>query len=480
MKYVNSLCTQVSQELQISTESEDPIFTDTVIIGNGPSGIALSFLLAGNWPFYNGDEHPDELLNARLKTCSKHIPLLLQDLEFLSQSMEGRCRNQISNLIDALTHPNSELEINHPSVLEYQYLPDKFVDHIVIGKGTPGGLWQNIDKDIRTLSFSNWMSLPGLPFEVWENKVDVEIRRVEAGLVAQYYEEYVKLMKLSKYFRNNSQVIRIEPKSAEDGRVRWQVFGYDNEQNKSFTYKCHRVILATGTSDVPNIVNVPGEFSFMGRVFHCLTGFEKAIEDLVNRNSQIVNDVRSVDPVLIVGSGFSAFDAAVCARKYKIPIMHLVRKDAIPAVERQLNRIYYPEYFELKELENTVPAMYKQYVEYTLSEIQMKRGKLVITMRSPETELTSYTVSLVAILTGSRADLSYLPISYQNGKVLAIDASKGIDSKHNSIQINPLSHQIIKAPDGLYALGPLVGDNFVRCTLGGAITVGSDIAKSRE
>jgi hypothetical protein len=56
------------------------------------------------------------------------------------------------------------------------------------------------------------MSLPGLPFEVWENKAEVNIRRVEAGLLAQYYQDYVKLMKLTKYFRNNSHVIRIEPK----------------------------------------------------------------------------------------------------------------------------------------------------------------------------------------------------------------------------------------------------------------------------
>ncbi|KAI5727216.1 hypothetical protein M8J76_016274 [Diaphorina citri] len=430
MKYVKSLCTKVSEELQISTQSEDPLFTDTVIIGNGPSGIALSFLLAGNWPFYNGDDHPDQLLNARLKTCSKHIPLLLQDLEFLSQSMEGRCKNQISNLMDALTHPNAELEINRPSLVEYQYLPDK------------------------TLSFSNWMSLPGLPFEVWENKAEVNIRRVEAGLLAQYYQDYVKLMKLTKYFRNNSHVIRIEPKNNEDGQVMWEVFGYDNEQNKSFTYKCHRVVLATGTSDSPNVVNVPGEFSHMGKVFHCLTGFEKAIEDLVNKNADFVDDVRTVDPVLIIGSGFSAFDAAICARNYKIPIIHQI---------------------QLNELQQ---SLYKQCLEYTLSEIYMVWGKLYVKLVSPEQEVVTHQVSLVAILTGSKADLSYLPLSYQNGKALAVDPTKEIDSKNNSIHINPSSHEVLKAAQGLYALGPLVGDNFVRCTLGGAIAVTSHIAKS--
>ncbi|KAI5699407.1 hypothetical protein M8J75_002437 [Diaphorina citri] len=321
------------------------------------------------------------------------------------------------------------------------------------------------------------MSLPGLPFEVWENKAEVNIRRVEAGLLAQYYQDYVKLMKLTKYFRNNSHVIRIEPKNNEDGQVMWEVFGYDNEQNKSFTYKCHRVVLATGTSDSPNVVNVPGEFSHMGKVFHCLTGFEKAIEDLVNKNADFVDDVRAVDPVLIIGSGFSAFDAAICARNYKIPIIHQIRKNAI-SVERLLNRVYYPEYFELKELNELQQSLYKQCLEYTLSEIYMVWGKLYVKLVSPEQEVVTHQVSLVAILTGSKADLSYLPLSYQNGKALAVDPTKEIDSKNNSIHINPSSHEVLKAAQGLYALGPLVGDNFVRCTLGGAIAVTSHIAKS--
>lgn len=54
----------------------------------------------------------------------------------------------------------------------------------------------------------------------------------------------------------------------------------------------------------------------------------------------------SVQPVLIVGSGFSAFDAALHARKHKIPIIHQLRKNAV-SVERLLNRTHYPEYFEV-------------------------------------------------------------------------------------------------------------------------------------
>jgi hypothetical protein len=53
--------------------------------GNGPSGIALSYLLAGNWPYYNGAVHPDEMLTTRLAGAPPGRSIIQQDLRFLSQ-----------------------------------------------------------------------------------------------------------------------------------------------------------------------------------------------------------------------------------------------------------------------------------------------------------------------------------------------------------------------------------------------------------
>ena len=51
--------------------------------GNGPSGIALSYMLSGNWPYYVGQSH-DEFLHSRLM-LEPHLSLVDQDLEFLSE-----------------------------------------------------------------------------------------------------------------------------------------------------------------------------------------------------------------------------------------------------------------------------------------------------------------------------------------------------------------------------------------------------------
>ena len=50
----------------IARTSSPPTETEVAIIGNGPSAICLSFFLAGNWPFYNGEIHPNEILQWHL------------------------------------------------------------------------------------------------------------------------------------------------------------------------------------------------------------------------------------------------------------------------------------------------------------------------------------------------------------------------------------------------------------------------------
>ena len=132
-------------------------------IGNGPSAITLSYLLSGHVPYYRGNSS-DDFLHLRL---SENIdqPLVLQDLEFLSdvsyfkcsffeysrfesiyQGLEGRSTNPVSVLFDALAHPDADLGVEQPSLLEWRFRDDLQVDHVVLGKGQPGGAWKVSDR----------------------------------------------------------------------------------------------------------------------------------------------------------------------------------------------------------------------------------------------------------------------------------------------------------------------------------------------
>ncbi|XP_055594093.1 oxidative stress-induced growth inhibitor 2-like [Uranotaenia lowii] len=151
--------------------NKDTIIKDVVIIGNGPSGISLSYMLAGNWPYWSPEKiqkHPDELLRARLNYYDAQKSLVEHDLFSLADGLEGRSTNPVSLLLDSLQHPCADLGMELPCMVEYKYHPEKEIDHLVLGRGPPGGSWHRMDPNLRTLSLSAWMSLPGLPFADWE------------------------------------------------------------------------------------------------------------------------------------------------------------------------------------------------------------------------------------------------------------------------------------------------------------------------
>ncbi|XP_008196611.2 oxidative stress-induced growth inhibitor 2-like [Tribolium castaneum] len=188
-----------------SGNSSDVVYKEVVIIGNGPSGIALSYMLSGNLPFLVSDSHPDEMLSMRLSSVVDRC-LVKQDLGHLAAGIEGRSTNPVSLLLDALLHPCADIGVKMEPLVEFKKVGAE-IDHVVLGKGPPGGSWHKMDPYILTLSLGTWMSLPGLPF----HSRDSGEKRAFACNVANYYVQYVKEMNLSRYFINTATATNIAP-----------------------------------------------------------------------------------------------------------------------------------------------------------------------------------------------------------------------------------------------------------------------------
>lgn len=478
----------------------DAVYKEVVVIGNGPAGLSLSYMLAGNWPYYNGKRHPDEMLTARLRSTTPGKSLVQQDLKFVAQGLEGRSSNPVSVLLDQLSHPCADQGLDLPPVIEWRHNIKYAVDHIVLGKGPPGGAWQAMDGNVLTISLNSWMELPGFNFRSWESlnsgSISGAARRVPVSSVAAYYRDYVKLMKLSRFFRDNTFVTSIRQlvplqetinKIKQDAKVDlcdcstlWLVEGHDVTNDSPVTYVCQRVVLAMGSTDSRNQLGVPGELSYPNWVFHDLKSFENSLDTLVKENVDVRNGVRQVDPVLIVGAGLSAADAVLSARFWSLPIIHVFRKSNV-SLDKTLPENMYPEYHKVHQMMSDQGGGYPDYSAYQdhrvidISEMPDKKVRII----SENGTVTSHQVSLMAILIGTRPDLSVLPPEYQDGRNLGIKKDEPIDCRNNPLAVDVWSHCLKHGPPGLYALGPLVGDNFVRFIIGGALAITSHIYKQK-
>jgi len=331
------------------------------------------------------------------------------------------------------------------------------------------------------------------------NTTTYNLPRASAAEVRQYYRDYVATQRLSPYFVNHVVVTNVKrvyddcfivQADCENGEddvrccsessrpVVWEVCGYralegpDAEQTgrQEFCYRAPAVVLATGAFAIPNALHVPGETRPF--VLHSVAELDDRI-----RGGEL--NMLS-DPVVVIGAGLSAADAILRARADGISVAHVFRRSGRDnlSVYRQLPPDLYPEYDAVYRLmcSNVIGAAdgYTSYpnavvVDFTSnSEVLLRcdgvEGNVVIR--------TSFAVVLI----GSRPDLSFL-----QGDELEIGVIPGVavDGKHNPVDIDPWSYLNHRHP-GLYAVGPLVGDGFVRFLRGGALGVTSHLWQQRE
>ncbi|XP_015109034.1 oxidative stress-induced growth inhibitor 2 [Diachasma alloeum] len=570
-------------------EDDCCVYKDVVVVGNGPGGICISYMLNGNWPYYTGQPHPgDEMLTARLnyivqnsrddspRSPSRVNPgnprdnstgatprsaknpdkspkddrrsLLLtsrSDLEVLTNGLEGRgtCR-PMTLLLDQLQHPCVDAGLDIPSLLSWQsaehHPQHRVIDHVVLGKGPPGGAWHFMDPNVLTISLTRWMSLPGLDLRKWETLVEKEqlrkstilrerIRkncwsrskgtfevdsRIPVGTVAAYYKDYVSKMGLTKYFKCGRTVTSVRPlpdASDLDEGYEWIVQGYENQSGRKFKYKCKKVVLATGTTNSSNRLGLPGEETQPSWVTHDLNDLETRLDRLAGKCSKcslIRKDYKpEVAPVLVIGAGLSAADAIMAARFRSIPVIHAFRDSPSTAEGDKVDNendngvrlsqsayerlqtlpvSMYPEYHKVYEMmaDGRCHRLYKALPGYNLIDVEVtgsdcnKKKERRVFLKGPKRQIVSFTVSIVAILIGSKPDLSYLgDLATQLGK----QEGKLINGRSNPIEIDDYTYEVVKSPKkGLYAIGPLVGDNFVRFIHGGAFGVVGHLLRTLE
>ncbi|XP_038552860.1 oxidative stress induced growth inhibitor 1 isoform X2 [Micropterus salmoides] len=494
-----------------------------VIIGNGPSGICLSYLLSGYTPYLSPEaSHPNPLLHSKLGE-QPHLSLLEQDLEFLCEGLEGRSSNPVAVLFDSLLLPDSDFGLDHTSPLEWRYEPERAIPHLVLGKGPPGGAWHAMEGSMLTLSLANWMELPGLKLKDWmrEKRRNVRNDRATPAEIASYYQHYVSQMSLEQSFACGTTVTSVtrQPGNQEGSPPCWRVTGLQRREGEElgdgssvseevpFSLLAHNVVLATGTHDIPARLGVEGE----SLPFVCHSFWE--LEAAISRGELD----QSSDPVLVVGAGLTAADAVLAAHHLNTPVYHAFRRSVTDPdlIFNQLPKLLYPEYHKVHQMmtqqqyqpspqtqdhvqnhhdhstppsraslspssssTSSPPSSYPGYLSFPRYRVVAFRPDQKCVLESDSGQRMVVQVSKALVLIGAHPNLTFLN---DNGRPLGINPEEPITCRRNPIEVDPFTNSVVAADGpGMYAMGPLVGENFVRFLKGGALAIASDIAKRQR
>ncbi len=405
------------------------------IVGNGPPAICLSLFLSGYRPVYLGG-HPDRALDRRLHG---QTDLLERELRPLCKGIDGRGNNPVGRLFDTLHHPLADGGGLRPTCLGLTHRPERAVSHRVLGAGPPGGSWHAMPEGMRTLSPGFWMELPGWPLFDWgrsRGKWPDPAARMARAEVARYFADYVPHMGLASRFDTGVRVTEAEP---YDGG--WRVTALSADGTGRY-YDFDRLVLATGMYDRPRKLGIDGEG--LPFVTHRAAGCLSA------------GGLPGEGPVLVVGAGLSAADGILAARNAGREVVHLFVDDPQQTPMARLDADLYPEYAWLARA--MAGAGEVGYVPLAATRLTAIGEGGVCHLSGPDGD-GRVTVGTVAVLIGSDPDLDFMggAVTLENGR----------------IPVDPYTFRTER--HGLYAMGPLAGDNFVRFITGHALGVARDM-----
>ena len=257
--------------------------------------------------------------------------------------------------------------------------------------------------------------------------------------------------------------------SPDESSLKWQVDGEFKREDGTvmeFSVKSRYLVLASGVTGNPNRLGVPGEeLEFVKHTFDDVDKFLAGLSD-------------PSLPVLVVGAGLSAADMITFALSRGLNVLHAFYQDPRDPglVFSKMTPTLYPEYHRIYSLmkEEIVSSNYRPFSRCTVQEFTEEGLCLLKNQLSGET--SSVRISGAVVMIGSVANLSFLSEGIPH---LGYEPDKPVSSKENPIEVDPFTFESSKM-EGLFAMGPLVGDNFVRFVLGGAVGIVKEIHRQQE
>lgn len=459
-----------------------PAQVDTVIVGNGPSALILSYILNGNIPYYNPlNPHPDPIIHQKLLQSPALLDVNVADLtahfaasrlSYLTQALP------INVLLDTLLRPLADTHPGeHKTCVEWRHEGRKRVPHVVLGNTTQaGGQWADnpvsASWDIGTLSYAEMLSLPGYTFECHYLRVNgkqaPDFYRPTRREVASYLAMYPEMVNISDSIFTNTEV---------KGVCRLA----DGFHIASPMIRCTHLVLASG-------------------IFTSLIPPRPLLQPLA---LLLPSPPTSSAPLLVIGSGFSAADIIISTSPGR-KIVHIFKwdPDDHPSPLKACHPRAYPEYasvyrhmriaarkaidvhdattpFGLKKCnpffaQRDWDDTYEGLPNTVIKDVTVRKDVASITLEGRRGQVFDRDVSAMDYVVGRRGSLRFLERNLSS-EVIGVHqdmiSGRTLRAKaKESLQVAP----------NVFIIGSLAGDSLIRFAFGGCISAAHNIVRYSE
>lgn len=425
--------------------------------------------------------HPDPILHAKLKDSSD---LLTVDVDYVTEHFYGSRFSYstqalpINVLLDTLIRPYGETdEAEKKTCVKWIKDASRAVPHVIVGKPKQtGGQWADnpvkASWDIGALSYAGMLSLPGYTFEQYYHSVHGQCApfylRPTRKDVAGYFAAYPSQVGIADAIFSNEWISGVS-------RQR------DGFYIASHALNCKHLVLASGT-------------------FTNLVPARSLLQPLL----RLKNDSENRDPILVVGSGFSAADVILSTPRHQ-KIIHIYKwaPSTNPSPLRACHQQAYPEYagvyrkmkfaaVDAKKLAKTGrPSTQRRLSELDLSrdwdtsyegvpntaivDVESCGDYAMVTLQTNDGIRFHRRIGSFAYVVGRRGSLDYLDLDVQQ--------ELGLDSAEiRNVSGATLREKVtedLELSRNLFVIGSLTGDSLIRFAYGACTFAAGKVMSQR-
>ncbi|MCJ1305340.1 hypothetical protein MMC08_008154, partial [Hypocenomyce scalaris] len=460
-------------------------YVDTVVVGNGPSALILSYILHGNIPHYNPSRpHPDPILHSKLLRSTSLLDINADDLTAHFNASRLSYSTQalpINVLLDTLLRPLADTEPGQlRSCVQWRREPGRVISHVVLGNSArAGGQWADnpvaASWDIGALSYLEMLSLPEYSFtdhyRALHGNPPADFHRPTRREVADYLATYPGKVGISDTIHTSTTVENIT-RTADGFHIR------------SHDIHSKHLVLASGT-------------------FSHLIPPRPLLQPLLNLPPP---STLTASPILVVGSGFTAADI-ILSTPPRQKIIHIFKwtPDERPSPLRACHPQAYPEYagvyrrMKLAALKASGPkdvfsplkrrksnpffesrdweSVYEGLPNTVITDVEIQEDGATVTLKSRNGSSFERKVVGLEYVVGRRGSLQYLEESLQR-EVLGQDGGSARDAASISgLTLRTKVEDDLEVAPDVFVTGSLTGDSLVRFAFGGCVFAAREIMR---